>query len=106
MRAPVNSLVAELRRASHSAREKAAGEVLAPETVREAIHQAALLGRESWRIRVPDGLAVDGTAAEAALNAWAKRERLRITWESRHCDMPDGQRVQVAEPILSWGEQV
>jgi len=53
-------------------------------------------------MQLPDGLAIRQTEAARKLEKWAKAEGLRLEWQSRTADMPDGRRVEVQEPEFSW----
>lgn len=96
-------LLDELRKATADVRARTAAEKLGITTVRAAVHQAALEGQSGLRVRLPAWLdAVADTPAARELATWAKAEGLRLEWERREATLPDGRRVTVVEPEISW----
>lgn len=102
MKSGLKELFAELVKETAAAREKRAAEHLNLTTIREQIYKSARTGEFSFRIRLPEGVDVRGTKAGQALQDWGEKEGLRIVWETRACDMPDGRRVDIVEPVISW----
>lgn len=81
-------------------RERLATEKLAIEAIRLQLDQAAQRGEDAVRIRLE--LDLRDTGAAKALNAWAGKEGLGITWEMRPHDLPDGRRITVYDPEIRW----
>jgi hypothetical protein len=102
MKAEVAKLLPTLRQETSAALEVAAAELLDLDRVRLAMFKAARSGLWGMRMRLPDGLPVRQTEAARKLDKWAKAEGLRLEWQSRTADMPDGRRVEVQEPEFSW----
>lgn len=102
MKSPVAKLLPALQAEVERAREMFAEEALRPEMIREACFEAAHRGELSLRKRLPDFPGVRGTRAEATLATWCKGQGLVLTWEKRMADLPDGRRVDVWEPEISW----
>lgn len=102
MKAPVARLLPTLQEETNAALEKAAGELLELDRIRMAMFKAARSGLWGVRMRLPDGLPIRQTEAARKLEKWAKTEGLRLEWQQRTADMPDGRRVEVQEPEFSW----
>lgn len=103
MKAKCARLVPTLVAATAAAREREAAKLLGVEVVRVAIHQAAEAGQSGLRLRLPDWLdAVVNTTAARGLMDWARREGLRLDWMPREASLPDGRRVTVVEPEITW----
>ena len=102
MKSGLKQLLAELVKETALARENLAAIHLKPAIARTEIHKAARAGQSSLRIRLPDGLDVRGTDAGVTLQSWAEENGLRVAWERRVCDMPDGRRIDMVEPLISW----
>ena len=83
-------------------RARVAAERLDLDRVRLSMFMAARSGLWGVRMQLPDGLAIRQTEAARKLEKWAKAEGLRLEWQSRTADMPDGRRVEVQEPEFSW----
>jgi hypothetical protein len=89
---------------ANEAREKVAGELLNLDAVKGAIIEAALRGE--FAVKVPLGShVVELRATEAAekLAIWARENKLTVEWVERMAERPNGLKVAVAEPIISWG---
>lgn len=102
MKSGLKNLFAELVRETALSRENLAATHLKPATVRVEIFKAAKAGQSSLRIRLPDGLDVRDTENAVTFNLWAEDNGLRVTWERRACNMPDGRVVDILEPLISW----
>jgi hypothetical protein len=102
MKSGMKQFLAELLKETALAQENLAAIHLKPASVRSEIYKAAKAGQSSLRIRLPDGLDVSGTDAGVTLQEWADQNGLRMVWERRLCDMPDGRRIDIVEPLISW----
>lgn len=102
MTTPLKKLLPTLQNLTQATREKLAAQVFDLELVREHLTQAAARGQDGVRIQLPNVLNVSGTKAAAALSSWCEKEGLQLVWEVRQTDSPDGRRVSVSEPVISW----
>jgi len=100
----LKQLLPELQKETRAALEKRAEVDLNPGVIRMAISNAAREGQTALRVKIPSNLDVRSTDAAAALVVWCKVEGLTLIWERREADMPDGRRVTVTEPEISWIE--
>jgi hypothetical protein len=102
-KSPLVQLKPELLRAVDEACERIAGQHLAPMAVRDLLWEAAKKhGYKAYRVHLPDGVNLRETKVAKTLVAWAKKESLTLEWESRESTTPDGRRVTVYEPEISW----
>lgn len=102
MKANLAKLLPELQREAAHARENQAATHLRPEKIRGLLHEAARQGQSSVRIRLPEGMNVRGCDSTELFEVWVRDNGLTIVWERRMCDMPDGRRVEIEEPEISW----
>lgn len=102
MKAKLANLLAELQREAALYRENQAATHLRPERARLLLHEAAKQGQDSVRIRLPEGVNVRGCDSTELFEMWVRENGLTIVWERRMCDMPDGRRVEIEEPEISW----
>lgn len=102
MKAPLARLLPEMLKVMTMTRENIAATHLRPDLVRTKIFEAAKAGHDALCIHLPDGALVRGCENTATFEAWAKENGLKVDWEKRLCEMPDGRRVTITEPVVSW----
>ena len=104
MSGKVKPFLPALQDETADAREKFAKQAFNLELVKMNLVKVANRGQASFRIRLPNNLSgLNGTEAAKALEAFCKREGVRLTWEKRSAELPDeGRHVDVVEPEFSW----
>lgn len=100
MKSGLTKLRGHLLEQTNRAREALAREKLNIEAIRLMLDGAAQQGDDAVRIRVD--VDIRQTTAAAALNQWAAKEGLILTWEMRPVDQPDGRRVSTFDPEIRW----
>jgi len=106
MRDPRNSLRPFAVNETRAALEKCAEQIFGLDALKEAVTAAALKGEGA--VKLPLGsLALDlrRTSAAKALAEWVENNGMRLEWAERHAERPNGLRVRVAEPIISWTDE-
>jgi hypothetical protein len=106
MRAPLNALKPYAIKEAQSERERVAGVQYHADRLRDAVSEAARRGELA--VKLPHGEIVTelrGTEAADNLAAWAEKNGLRVEWAERLVERPNGLRVKIAEPVISWGEE-
>lgn len=106
MRDPRNAVRHFAVKATGEALERCAEQVFGLDAVKEAITAAALKGEGAVKLSL-NGLALDlrATAAATKLAEWVGRNAMRLEWAERTAERPNGLKVKVAEPIISWTEE-
>ena len=106
MRDPRNALFPFLVKETATAREAIAAKLYKLDVVKTAIIEAATRGERA--VRISDrGLVVDlrGTEAAKTLADWIGQNGMTLEWLERQAERPNGLKVTIGEPVISWGHE-
>lgn len=106
MRDPRNALRPFVIKATREACDKAALELFDLHKLADSILSAAIRGEGALKIPLgPLALDLRGTDAAKALVAWVQDSGMKLEWAERHVERPNGLKVKVAEPVISWTDE-
>jgi hypothetical protein len=106
MRDPRNALMPFLMTESATAREAIAARLYKLDGVKSAIIEAATRGEQA--VRISDrALLVDlrGTETAKKLADWIQQNGMTMEWLERQVERPNGLKVMIGEPVISWGHE-
>jgi hypothetical protein len=106
MRAPLNALKPYAVKEAQSERERLASVHFHADRLRDAVSEAARRGELA--VKLPHGeivIELRGTEAADKLAEWVERNGMRLEWAERHIERPNGLKVKIGEPIISWGDE-
>ncbi len=88
------------------AREALAQRLFNRDEIAQAISSAAIKGELA--VKVPQDVAVNlnNTEEAARLGEWVTRLGMSLEWVERVMERPNGLRVKVFEPVISWGDEL
>lgn len=102
MKPPIAKLKPELKFETARAAERFVEVELNPATVRIKMFEVAKLGHTALRIHLPVQINLQKSEAVKVFLDWCQDNGFSVTWESAERVTPDGRRIVVREPEVSW----